>query len=88
MKTVTMYTMTTCSYCKQAKELLSTYHVVPEEIQIDVPPSDMPKRIHEMRERTGRQSVPQIIIGDTHVGGYDDLKALHDAGTLSQMLGQ
>jgi glutaredoxin 3 len=69
-------------YCSSAKNLLDTYGVIPEEIRVDQDPAKM----QEMRERTGMMSVPQIYIGDEHVGGFTDLKALHDAGTLEGRL--
>jgi glutaredoxin 3 len=55
-----------------------------EEIDVD----DAPERRAEMRERTGRGTVPQIFIGDTHVGGSDDLHALEIAGELDALLGR
>ncbi len=85
MKPVTLYTTRTCMYCAQAKKLLAEHGVVaPVEFQVDV---DGEKRT-EMIERTGQYTVPQIFIGETHVGGYDALKALHTQKTLSTLLGE
>ncbi len=81
-----MYTMSTCSYCKLAKELLSEYGVTPEEIVINADPTKLQELITEMQEKTGLRTVPQIFINDHHVGGYDNLKALHDSGELKTLL--
>ena len=82
MARVLMYTTTTCPYCSQAKGLLRSKGVVWEEINLD----DDPERRDEMIERSGRRTVPQIWIGETHVGGCDDLFALEHAGELNSML--
>jgi thioredoxin reductase (NADPH) len=79
-----MYTRTYCPYCRQAKELLRSKEVVWDEVDLD----EHPERLIEMVERGGRHTVPQIWIGDTHVGGSDDLFALEHAGRLNTMLGQ
>ncbi|ACB35770.1 glutaredoxin 3 [Leptothrix cholodnii SP-6] len=78
-----MYTTQVCPYCQRAKALLKqrgVEHV--EEIRIDLDPV---QRNH-MMEITGRRTVPQIFIGDTHVGGCDDLMALDHAGGLHTLL--
>ncbi len=83
MKPVKMYTTQVCPYCQRAKALLKqrgVEHV--EEIRIDLDPV---QRNH-MMEITGRRTVPQIFIGDTHVGGCDDLMALDHAGGLHTLL--
>lgn len=82
MNQVTMYTTRQCPYCVMAKRLLSARGVTPVEIGID---GDDERRT-EMLERTGRRSVPQIFIGERHVGGYDDLAALDHAGALQALL--
>lgn len=82
MNQVTMYTTRQCPYCVMAKRLLSARGVTPVEIGID---GDDERRT-EMLERTGRRSVPQIFIGERHVGGYDDLAALDRAGALQALL--
>jgi glutaredoxin 3 len=83
MKPVKMYTTQVCPFCQRAKALLKqrgVEHV--EEIRIDLDPV---QRNH-MMEITGRRTVPQIFIGDTHVGGCDDLIALDHAGSLNTLL--
>jgi glutaredoxin 3 len=71
--TVTMYSTVVCPYCVRAEQLLKERGVTTiEKILID---SDPVKR-EEMMTRTGRRTVPQIYVGDTHVGGFDDLAAL------------
>jgi glutaredoxin 3 len=80
---VVMYTTSWCPYCERARRLLSSKNVSFSEIDIE---SAAEKRA-EMRNRSGRTSVPQIFIGDQHVGGSDDLAALEDAGKLDALLG-
>ena len=80
---VTMYCTEVCPYCQRAEALLRQRGVADiDKIRID----DEPDRRAEMIERTGRRTVPQIYIGDTHVGGCDDLYALDRAGGLAPML--
>ncbi|NYT37558.1 glutaredoxin 3 [Allopusillimonas soli] len=80
---VTMYCTGVCPYCIRAEMLLKQRGVDDiAKIRIDLDP---PQRA-VMMERTGRRTVPQIYIGDTHVGGYDDLAALDRAGKLSPLL--
>ena len=81
---VVMYTTSWCPYCERARKLLNAKHVPFSEIDIE---SAAEKRA-EMRNRSGRTSVPQIFIGDHHVGGSDDLLALEDAGKLDSLLGR
>ncbi len=82
---VQMYTTASCPYCVRAEQLLRARGVV----DIDFLRVDLePERRIEMMTRTGRRTVPQIYIGDTHVGGYDDLRALDLAGRLQPLLGQ
>ena len=84
MPTVKMYTTAVCPYCIRAKQLLKAKGVEQiEEIRIDTDPA---QRQH-MMETTGRRTVPQIFIGDTHVGGCDDLMALDARGGLLPLLG-
>ena len=79
-----MYTTQVCPYCIRAKALLKQRGVEQiEEIRIDTDPA---QRDH-MMAITGRRTVPQIFIGDTHVGGCDDLMALDSAGKLLPLLG-
>ena len=83
MPTVKMYTTAVCPYCIRAKQLLKAKGVEQiEEIRIDTDPA---QRQH-MMEITGRRTVPQIFIGDTHVGGCDDLHALESRGALEPLL--
>ena len=82
MKPVRMYTAGYCPYCTQAKRLLASKGVTPEEVPVDRDPAIR----QEMMERTGRRTVPQIYVGDTHVGGFDDLAALERAGRLDPLL--
>jgi glutaredoxin 3 len=80
---VRMYTTAVCPYCQRAKQLLKARGVEQiEEIRIDTDPQ---ARAH-MMEVTGRRTVPQIFIGDTHVGGCDDLIALDGRGGLLPLL--
>ena len=73
MQTVKMYTTAVCPYCVQAKQILKSKGVLQiEEIRIDADPAQRMAMI----EITGRRTVPQIFIGQTHVGGCDDLMAL------------
>ena len=84
MKPVKMYTTQVCPYCQRAKRLLEqrgVNHI--EEIRVDLQPG-----LRETMVRlTGRRTVPQIFIGETHVGGCDDLIALDQRGGLSALLG-
>ena len=83
MNAVRMYTTQVCPYCVRAKMLLKQRGVAQiEEIRVDLDPR---ARDH-MIELTGRRTVPQIFIGDRHVGGCDDLYALEAAGKLDPLL--
>ncbi|MBB5214765.1 glutaredoxin 3 [Parapusillimonas granuli] len=83
MATVTMYCTAVCPYCVRAEMLLKQRGVSEiQKIRIDLDPSQ--RAI--MMERTGRRTVPQIYIGETHVGGYDDLAALDRANGLLPLL--
>lgn len=80
---IVMYTTAQCPYCIRAKELLKARGVTEiEEIRID----EHPEQQEIMVEKTRRRTVPQIFIGETHVGGCDDLVALDAAGKLIPML--
>jgi glutaredoxin 3 len=80
---VLMYRTAQCPYCHRAEALLRARGVGDiETVRIDLDPA----RRDEMIERTGRRSVPQIFIGDTHVGGFDDLSALDREGRLVPLL--
>jgi glutaredoxin 3 len=83
MQAVKMYTTQVCPYCQRAKMLLKQRGVaVIEEIRIDTDPA---QRDH-MMAITGRRTVPQIFIGETHVGGCDDLMELDQQGGLTTLL--
>jgi glutaredoxin 3 len=83
MPAVKMYTTAVCPYCVRAKQLLQAKGVAHiEEVRVDLNPDERVK----MMEITGRRSVPQIFIGDTHVGGCDDLMALDNQGGLMPLL--
>ena len=85
MQAVKMYTTAVCPYCIQAKSILKNKGVTAiVEIRIDQDPEAM----KHMMNITGRRTVPQIFIGNTHVGGCDDLMALDSAGGLVPMLQQ
>ena len=83
MQAVKMYTTAVCPYCIRAKQLLKIKGVTTiEEIRIDTDPAAR----EQMMQATGRRTVPQIYIGQTHVGGYDDLAALDGKGGLVPLL--
>lgn len=82
MKPVRMYTTRVCPFCVMAKRLLSSKGVTYEEIRVD----ESPGVREEMMRISGRRTVPQIFVGDTHVGGFDDLSALDHAGKLDPLL--
>ena len=84
MPAVKMYTTQVCPYCQRAKALLKQRGVEQiEEIRVDLHPAER----DTMVQLTGRRTVPQIFIGDTHVGGFDDLAALDQRGGLMPLLG-
>jgi len=80
---VTMYSTGVCPFCQMAERLLRAKGVAAiEKIRVDLEP----ERRAEMMEKTGRRTVPQIYIGETHVGGFEELAALDHAGRLDGML--
>lgn len=82
---VLMYSTAVCPYCVRAEQLLKRKGVLEiEKIRVDLQPE---LRV-AMMEKTGRRTVPQIYINDEHVGGYDDLVALDQAGALDKLLSQ
>ena len=83
MPKVTIYTTWLCPYCSGAKSLLARKGVPFEEIDA---PRGSAARDEAIEKSGGRQTVPQIFIGDTAVGGYDELKALEQAGQLDPLL--
>ena len=83
MAEVTMYSTGVCPFCQMAERLLRSKGVSAiAKIRVDLEPG---RRV-EMMEKTGRRTVPQIYIGDTHVGGYEDLAALDRTGRLDELL--
>ncbi len=79
-----MYATSWCPYCDRARRLLAQKGADLEEIDVE----SAPEKRAEMQNRSGRRSVPQIFIGDQHVGGSDDLHALEEAGKLDALLGK
>ncbi len=83
MQAVKMYTTQVCPYCQRAKALLRQRGVTQiEEIRVDLDPAER----ETMMRITGRRTVPQIFIGDVHVGGCDDLQSLDRRGELMPLL--
>jgi glutaredoxin 3 len=83
MAKITMYCTAVCPYCVAAERLLNSKGVT----QIDKVRVDLQPNLREhMMQRTGRRTVPQIYIGEQHVGGYDDLSALNARGELDPLL--
>ncbi len=81
-KSILMYSRATCPYCVAARNMLKSKNARWVEVSLDAEPD---KRA-EMIARSGRRTVPQIFIGDFHVGGFDDLNALERAGELDRLL--
>ncbi len=82
MKPVTVYSTQVCPYCVRAKALLDRKHVPYTDVMVDQDPD----KLAEMMQKSGRRTVPQIFVGETHVGGCDDLYALDRAGGLDTLL--
>jgi glutaredoxin 3 len=84
MVDVSIYSMQACGYCQSAERLLARKGVQnPIKIRVDT----APEQLNFMMAKTGRRTVPQIFIGDLHVGGFDDLVALEKSGQLDKLLG-
>ncbi len=83
MKNITIYTTMLCPYCRSAKRLLKAKDALFDEIDVG---RHRQKRAEMVEKSGGAMSVPQIWIGNTHVGGCDDLYALEDAGKLDPLL--
>ncbi len=79
---ITMYSTRFCPYCIRARFLLDSKNVSYSDIGVDA----RPELRREMMEKSGRRTVPQIWIGDRHVGGYDDLAMLEQRGELDELL--
>lgn len=83
MKEIVVYTSAYCPYCIMAKELLESKNAPYKELRVD----EKPEYVEEAMTRSGgRKTVPQIFIGDTHVGGYDELYALDQEEKLDSLL--
>ncbi len=83
MKTVELYTTPICGYCAAAKRLLGAKGVSFTEIDVMRDPG---KKAEMMQRANGGRTVPQIFIGDAHVGGFDDMNAMERAGKLDALL--
>jgi glutaredoxin 3 len=83
MKRVRMYTTPICPYCVRAKQLLKKKGIEVEEVDVF---ADSDARAEMEAKSQGRKTVPQIFVGETHVGGFDDLYALDQAGKLDPLL--
>jgi glutaredoxin 3 len=81
---IRMYTSDACPYCIRAKRLLTSKGVSFEEIHIGLRDMDARRRLAEL---TGRYTVPQILVDERPLGGYDDIKVLDDVGRLDSLLG-
>jgi glutaredoxin 3 len=81
---VVMYTTSWCPYCDRARRLLARKGVAIQEVDVE----SSPEKRAEMQQKSGRRTVPQIFIGETHVGGSDDLHDLEAAGKLDALLGR
>lgn len=79
---ITLYTSAVCGYCTAAKNFLKSRGLDWKEVRVDLDPQARERMVTQAR----RTSVPQIFIGEMHVGGYDDLVALHRAGRLDPLL--
>ena len=79
---VTLYSTAVCPYCVAAKNFLKSQGREWTEVRIDLDPAERDRMV----ARTRRTSVPQIFVGDVHVGGYDDMMALHREGKLEPLL--
>lgn len=82
---VVMYSTSICPYCDRARSLLTRKGVSVQEIKVDEDPA---QRDLMLQRSGGRRTVPQIFVGERHVGGFDDLAALDRAGELDKLLGK
>lgn len=82
---VVMYSSSWCPYCMRARALFERKGIAPTEIKVDEQPME---RETMLARSGGRRTVPQIFVGDRHVGGFDDLYALEQAGELDKLLGR
>ncbi|MEN1957546.1 glutaredoxin 3 [Luteimonas changyuni] len=79
---ITLYTSAVCAYCVAAKNFLRSKGLEWTEVRIDLDPAERERMV----SRAGRTSVPQIFVGDAHVGGYDDMMALHRSGGFEPLV--
>ena len=79
---ITVYTSAICGYCAAAKQFLKSRGLAWREVRIDIDPAARERMVAAAK----RTSVPQIFVGEVHVGGYDDMMALHRAGKLDPLL--
>lgn len=79
---ITLYTTAICPYCISAKNFLKSKGLSWTEVRIDTDPAERSRMV----ERAGRTSVPQIFVGDVHIGGFDDMMALHRAGKFEPLV--
>jgi glutaredoxin 3 len=79
---ITLYTSAVCGYCVAAKNFLRSKGLEWSEVRVDLDPAERQRMV----SLAGRTSVPQIFVGDHHVGGYDDMMALHRAGGFEPLL--
>ncbi|MGN6513083.1 MAG: glutaredoxin 3 [Lysobacteraceae bacterium] len=79
---ITLYSSAMCGYCVAAKNFLKSKGLDWNEVRVDLHPEERTRMV----ARTGRTTVPQIFVGETHVGGYDDMMALHRAGGFEPLL--
>jgi glutaredoxin 3 len=82
---IVMYSTSFCPYCDRARNLLARKGVTVQEIKVD---DDATQRDLMLQRSGGRRTVPQIFVGERHVGGFDDLAALDRAGELDKLLGR
>lgn len=82
MQKVVMYCTETCPFCRNAEKLLAKKGIEVEKIHVDIDT----ELWHEMEKKTGRDTVPQIFIGDKHIGGFDDLSELEMMDELDELL--
>ena len=83
MSNITIYTKDTCPYCVSAKQLLDSKKAKYKEINVG---NDPKQREELVKKANGQMTVPQIFIGDKHIGGYDNLSELNNQGKLDEML--
>ena len=80
---ITVYTAAMCGYCVAAKNFLKSRGLAWDEVRVDLDPAERERMV---ARSGGRITVPQIFVGDVHVGGYDDMMAMHRAGRLAPLL--